>query len=44
MAPWLALEGLARGAASGVSMAGAGAAGEGLPCVYTEWAMPPDVA
>ena len=25
-------------------MAGAGAAGEGLPCVYTEWAMSPDVA
>ena len=38
------LAGLARGAASGASMAGAGAAGEGLPCVYTERAMSPDVA
>ena len=29
LSPWLALEGLARGAASGVSMAGAGAVGGG---------------
>ena len=44
LAPRGTLAGLARGAASGASMAGAGAAGEGLPCVYTEWAMSPDVA
>ena len=39
-----ALAGLACGAESRASIAGAGAAGEGLPYVYTEWAMSPDVA
>ena len=38
------LAGPACGAASRAPIAGAGAAGEGLPCVYTEWAMSPDVA
>ena len=38
------LAGLACGTESRASIAGAGAAGEGLPYVYTEWAMSPDVA